>query len=1173
MNYTWGGSQLFQLESAAADKYIGSYPLIGQLDYQTDDSSGANGPLERYGAWQIFSLPRIPDLSYNKETSRKVTLTVHFTPHVARHVGKLVMNVELNNGKSTTYNTTIDTSSTNSGITRSFTFNLTELVLKNEPIRAKVTYGYYWEGYDTSGPQTDNSAAVYLTQTELRIDYDAITVFQPPETFTATLLAPTSLKDDLGNYIYDEDGGVIFGPESKIRIEWSDVVKPLNSLISEYRIYYTFNDSGFSSDLSQERYITIYEAGNELPPDGNVVLYIQDLLASLNTTFDTLRKKPFYYGIVVRGGYIGDVLNSAYDSVFISKNSGWVGNTKPSAPSVSNSIISIPVSGEGKLITVTAGNDSDYQNYKVGLSGTNDWKFSPGQFRIKEEGIYNFVTWDGMEESEPTRITATFNEIPVAKIDELSIQYDNNKITAAGSLDNEGLTNPKTATLFQWFMKYSNNLENFASVSWTPITEQSSALDKPIELLYLLNPLEKKHPYFGEYFQIGLKIKDNEDWSEIATDGQIYQMYGQLPSGENNITLSSTHGLENYLNYFISRPITDTAPVELKWRLPQLPNKITQLYYQLFYSIDNAASWRKYGTQYNYTEGQKEITILIDTSSIKNNVIFKIELYDLENNPSQISQFYSNKLYYAAPPEFSSTFLFEISEPQYPDKRDAIRPNYYKIGGLDSQQNFSWSTSVPSSVCHLVGRIQDLQYQATLYTEGETRSAIVQPYKNCTQGEVSKLDINSFSYDVFNQEGLYNKLVDNSYLVITFRDIFGQTVNSPNLMFTVDFREKPYMPEALLLDSPKLLDNTKSFSAALNYPLNFNQDAQILILNNEQLIAVFKESQLSYKGQIIDSYQFNIFDTQDNLIKTIIVPVSNIVAASDFKEGLNGKAAVLYIDNIFNIAQEYYLTISAIDSNNSYNGYISNASQFAKKFIGAARTLPYLSISNLSVKDSETDSSIGIINISSSNFEDAWPQKYTDYPYFSRLNNDFTPLCGLYLQLSSSNTFTNSTIYRINEISGSNDLSTICSSVKTQTIEDSNIKTYNKVFIRAYIQLDTGLQLNSAGQIGIDRQIIYSNIIIYSGNGPTVLYRKNGVGINNIPNANEILLAEFLGSRKYVTFKGAETTETGTNEHQLQFDLEKGSIEGTNFLLKDSLFNESWIIASHDWEQLSSLEI
>lgn len=1173
MEYTWGGSQLFQLESTTADRYIGSYPLIGQLDYQTDDSSGAQGDLERYGAWQIFSLPRIPDLSYNKETSRKVTLTVHFTPYVARHVGKLVMNVELNNGASTTYNSTINVSSANAGITREFTFNLTELVLKNEPITAKVTYGYYWAGYDTSGPQTDNSAAVFLTQSELKITYDGITVFQPPETLTATLLAPTALKDDLGEYIYEDDGGQIFGPQSKIRINWSGVAKPLNSLISQYRIYYTFNDSGFSSDLTQERYITLNGGGNELPDNGNIILYIQTLLNEMHISFDELRQKPFYYGIVVRGGYTGDVLNSAYDSTFISKNSGWKGNKKPSAPTVSNSIISIPASGEGKVITVTAGTDSDYQNYKVGLSGSKDWKFSPNQIRIKEEGTYNFVTWDGMEESDATQVTVTFNKIPIAKIDNLVLQYDNNKIIAEGSLDNTGLSNPKTATLYQWFLKYSNSQENLNNAAWVPITEQISALNNPIELLYTLNPIEKKHPYFGEYFQIGLKIKDNEDWSEIATDGNVYQMYGSLPVGETNISIYTTHGFADYANYFISKTIDDAAPIELRWVLPAIPEKLTSLYYQLFYSIDDGSSWRKYGDQINYNTGSQEIIIKIDTTSIKNNVIFKIELYDLNENPSQVSQFYSNKLYYAAPPQFTSSFLYDISQPKYPDKRDTIRPNYWKIGGLDQQQSFSWSTSVPSSVCHLVGRVEDLKYKATLYTENGEGNLIVQDYKNCTSGEVSKLDINNFSYNEFNREGLYNQLVDNSYLIITFMDIFGQTVNSPNIIFTVDFREKPYPPQALAIDSPKLLDTTKSFSANLNYPLNFDQTVQLLVLNNEQLVITFIESQTSYIGQEISGYQLNIYDNSDNTIQTFFVPVSNLVDASLFNSSLTGKAAVIYFDNIFNIAQEYYLTISAIDKNSSYSGYISNPSLFNKKFIGAARTLPYLSIYNLTVKDSETDSSMSIIPISTSNFEDAWPQKYVDFPYFSRANNNFTPLCALYLQIDSSNTFSNPIIYKINEKTGADDFTTICSSIVNQEFQNSNIKNYNKVFIRAYIELNTGLQLNSTGQITVNIQRIYSNIIIYSGNGPTVLYRKNGVGINNTPSANEILLAEFLGSRKFITFKGTETTSEGTNNHQLQFNLENGSIYGENFLLQDSLFDQTWIITNSDWSELTSLEI
>lgn len=1163
-----------------ATQLVGGYPLIGQLDYKNDmqgEDGETSGPLKLYTARQTFRVERPTDLAYGEEKNRTVSFIANFRPHVARHFGNLVISFSINN-KTILFTDRIHAIQ-NQGINVEYTFSLTNILDRNVGFDVEIGYSYSWDAYDTNpGGPLDKSAAIVLENTQVILNYQEINKFQPPVSTEAYIIT------DKG----EKTGEVAFGPTSRVKIDWSDVGCPTGSKILGYNIFYTFNESGF--DAEPTSFPFIYVSSQDLPTgivmgNGSTIIEIKEL----GLDFDAIRGKNFWYGIQTVGNWKDDTTaekDENLTSVFVSYPTELKANSLPSAPEISlgNTIITevtIPSTGSGTVIA-TAGQDNDFQDYYVGLEGSNEWRSSPAIITLKDPGEYSFVTFDGLEQGPATKLTVIENIKPIANITNILIT-DLKQLSATGKEQNN-----KKITALQWYCR-ANSVENLlnSSESFKLGNEIHYETTEDLSFNYTFNPESGLKPSLGDYYQIGLSVKDNYEWSDISWFDEVFLMYGKIITDESSFKIQISNNYQkavgeefqnSYLNYFKA----SNEGIYLTAALPAVPDELEQLYYQLFYSINEGYSWIPYETKQLYKNAET-VTRLIDASNIFNDVIFKIQITDLENNPTQIKESQSNKLYYAFIPQFPPSTILELNKVSYIDGRNNIRPNSIE------NTSTSWRISIPQSVCTLAGRNSDLKYSITLHYNSD--SYLIVENKSC--GDSEDTLFGELSFDIFKNIPLYGDTPIgpyDSYLTFTFIDVFDQKITSAQLNFVVDFREPPIAPNIITVGGSKLLDKMG------NQFNNYNKEDwdknnyynSLIFMNYEHLIVIFNPSELSYKGQEVGFYSFVIKEKIDEenykIIKNFKVSTSELFESQDFYVSTNTissmKAAILPIGNIFNnTLKEYSIFISATDLL-TYNGNSSKelAYDTLNKINGVDRILPTLAINNIVIEDKQkAEGSIvhnyGVVTISPSKMPISWISGYEESNFFSRTNkyNDnlvYSPKATLKLEFSSNNTFTE--ILHAQEIMSVTSNFSSINNFGEFTLESDALYNVNKIFIRGVLELTTGLKITD-GEISHDIQTVYSNVIIYSGDSATVYYRKNGVGINSVPESEDILFINQLSNRINMRLFGNEVTPDGPLDHLLIFNVNTGTIAGQNFYLTGSLIPEDWIGKETDWEALTAL--
>lgn len=1173
-----------------ATKFVGGYPMIGQLDFRDDlggEDGQVQGPVEIYSATQYVRFDRVNDLAYGEEKNRTITFNAILRPQSARHYGTIIIDFSINN-KKVTFSKTIQALE-NEGTPVEYTFSLAGLLNTNEAFVMEIDYRYNWAGFDDTNPNNpkDESAAVavVVNNKDIVLNYQEINKFQPPISTEAYIVNEENKKT----------GDLVFGPNSKIKIAWKGIKSPSNSELKEYKIFYTFNNDGFGSDYNSEKSLTFLKNEVSLEPDETGELspderthYVILELSSLNLDFNSIRQQKFWYGIQTSGKIKGnsEEISNSITSIFTSYSTLLFANSLPSAPEISlgNTVITeviIPSTGSGTIIA-TAGQDNDFQNYYVGLEGSNEWRSSPAIITLKEPGEYSFVTFDGLEQGPATKLTAIENIKPIANITNILIT-DLKQLSATGKEQNN-----KKITALQWYCR-ANSAENLlnSSESFKLGNEIRYETTEDLSFNYTFNPESGLKPSLGDYYQIGLSVKDNYEWSDISWFDEIFLMYGKIITDESTFKIQISNNYQkaigeefqnSYLNYFKA----SNEGIYLTAALPAIPDELEQLYYQLFYSINEGYSWIPYETKQLYKNAET-ITRLIDASNIFNDVIFKIQITDLENNPTQIKESQSNKLYYAFIPYFQSSTNLVLNNVSYIDGRNNIRPN--------SKENEStgWSISIPRSVCTLAGRNSDLKYSITLHYNND--SCLIVENESCVDsGDILSGDL---FFSIFKSIPLYGKEPKgpyDSYLTFTFIDVFDQELTSAQLNFVVDFREPPITPNIITVGGSKLLDKLG------NQFNNYNKEDwdknnyydSLIFMNYEHLIVIFNPSEPSYDGQEIGFYSFIIKEKVDEenykTIKSFRISANELPNSQDFYVSTNTteppKAAVLPIGNIFNnTLKEYSIFISATDSL-TYIGNSSKESAYDtfNKIAGVDRILPTLAINNIVIEDKQKieDSTVhnyGAVTISPSKMPISWVNGYEESNFFSRPNkyNDnliYSPRATLKLEFSSNNTFTE--ILHTQEIvTVKNNFSSI-SNFGEFTLESAALYNVNKIFIRGILELTTGLKIID-GEISHDIQTVYSNVIIYSGDSATVYYRKNGVGINSVPESDDILFINQLSNRINMRLFGNEVTPDGPLDHLLIFNVNTGTIAGQNFYLTGSLIPEDWIGKETDWEALTAL--
>lgn len=841
-------------------------------------------------------------------------------------------------------------------------------------------------------------------------------------------------------------------------------------------------------------------------------------------------------------------------------------NSLPAAPTLSATSAALPSTAGAYSVKVTAGKDSDSsQTIQVRQGSGGTAQASGMQFSLKDAGTFTFYSFDGLENSATgTSITIVRNIKPV--VSSISTTFSastntNDKTVSTAQLDN---ADTKKLTAAQWYVRSAATSAEVSNATAKQIitgTITNSSNDDTSQCTLVINPLASSPIVSpGYYYQIGVQLKDEYEYSDIKWASDVEQIYGQLSLTLNNVTAShsETGMTATYASYY------RVPKINLSWKSPSaFPTGLSSLWYSIFYSIDAGSSWKQWTSGIQSLEANTTYTPTIDFSSVgRGDFLAKIVLYDKKDGSNQkLETAVSNKLYYSPDPQWATgstpTLAYTI---QANDGRTCVRPNYSSRG----TNALNLSVPYPSTVNTLLQTNKaDLRYEVYLYQDGvsggaqlRTKQAVTYDDSTATEDGPMKVFV---TYDEITENvwfflGTTNTKYVGPYnmsIAVRFYDAFGESIDTPKMSFVLDFREKPQTITALKIGRDGVLSNDYAAVAAKRsaetviFPANDADNSTKSILSGEYLIIAFQKPKLSYAAQSIGQYIFTLYDNDDKVIYTY--RTATLLSGSIYGESSMNCVVIPAIDFVGNPTM-FYVKIRQQDSQ-SYNGNISDESGASNSLCGGDIEQPIINFemptispvgNKLNVSYTQNTASLVWNGIQSSKYNAYLRQmKYSSITY--------SPSCEMILQLSPDNNFT-----APEEIS-------LAASTSTYTLKSGNSSTEvelsGKCFVRLKVIYNTGLKLNSAGEIETNQIVLYSVPKIYFNEAPTVSYRQNQVGVNGAPDVNTAFKVSMTQDNYLVTLEGYDTT-TPTIIHSITFDLANGKIVSTNFMATQDEIDE-----------------
>ena len=847
-------------------------------------------------------------------------------------------------------------------------------------------------------------------------------------------------------------------------------------------------------------------------------------------------------------------------------------NSLPAAPALSTMSAALPSTAGAYSVKVTAGKDSDSsQIIQVRLAADGETQASGTQFSLKDAGTFTFYSFDGLENSATgTSITIIRNTKP--EVDSISTVFSasvntNDKTVSTAQLKNADL---KKLTAAQWYIRSASTSAGVSSATAKQITTgtiTNSSSSGSSNCTLIINPLASSPIVSpGYYYQIGVQLKDEYEYSDIKWASDIKQIYGQLSLSLNTITAthSETGMSATYASYY-------RAPkINLNWKSPStFPTGLSSLWYSVFYSIDAGSSWKQWSNGIQSLTANTTYTPIIDFSSVgRGDFLAKIVLYDKKDGSNQrLETAVSNKLFYAFDPQwpvgFNPTLAYTITSDDANDGRICARPNLKKSDGTIYNINaLSLSVPYPSTINTILQTNKtDLQYAIYLYQDGSSASAQVRaPQKISTISSVTEagpvdLDI---KYEELGK--CYSTFLDtadtkwigpyNMSIVVRFFDAFGTSIDTPKMSFVLDFREKPQQITTLKIGRDGVLSNDYAAVAAKRsantviFPTG-STNAERSILVGEHLIIAFQKPTLSYAAQSIGQYIFTLYNSEGSVIYTY--RTANIISASIYGES-SLSCVVIPAADFLSTTTTFYATIRQQDSQ-SYNDSISAESNESNLLCGGPLEQPTI---NFEMPDISPIGSKLNVSYTQSTASLSWSGVQSDkYKAYLRemeyTNVEYSASCKMILQLSTSNDFSS-----VEEI----ELASSASNYALKSGSGSKeINLSGKCFVRLKVIYRTGLKLSAAGDIETNQITLYSTPKIYFSEAPTVSYRQNKVGINGTPDDNTAFKVSMTQNNNLITFEGYQVSNPSII-HSITFDLSQGKIISTNFMATQDEIDE-----------------
>lgn len=864
-------------------------------------------------------------------------------------------------------------------------------------------------------------------------------------------------------------------------------------------------------------------------------------------------------------------------------------NYPPTAPSINNAVMSSSMS-EG-VINYKLGTDS-LNNMPVSFiwshilpedwtDPVNDWPYKTDiNINVNDANYANCYgyTYDGWDLSLPQPFKIIKNEVPILDFD-ITFNNTNNEFT----IDNITITNSteyKILSNIRYYVRAANDIEsvkNMVTYNEFSYTDNS----------YSFNPFDKKsYVYPGQYYQIGIKISDGIEDSELTWSDKIVQIYGGIEILNNNTPIiSHTDNIisltpDKYKDWYRNRTIN------VNCTLPDIPSGLEKLYYQFAYSDKSKNSeWINISSRKEYDQNSKIINDNITFEYDISKLCVRINIYNAELNETQVV--YSpesnalnfaprltwegiNNLFTAVPVDTAAGDMNQ-------DKRFSVRPTLYsQLTEEDAakQNAFTLTIPIPHTPPYLnyPSDISELMYlpiitngKEEIYLTNDSDLYIPVSITDATGSlEGGYSIITSFSHQFLKDLGVYNlctALRQDLTLKVRFKDPFGDIKESLTTNLSFDFREKPLKATEVLLGRDGLYNpeqqNYDFNQIILPYEFIFpsNDTNNKVILNEESILISFNQSK-SYDAQEINKYYIYLYKKGNNtntLIKTYSISASDsLIFTKD-----NGTKITLYrifLGNIFqDTSSEYFITVSGQDAD-GYLGNIGEESEPSNSLFGSNRIKPNINLGGTSFvfENSVINYEIPQISFEIDNktnyLEFLWPaDDGTIYNrgvtcQFKNNNNElisikYTPNCTYSIEYSFSPTFEDYASINLGTATVDYRLTDDLFTGTKGTIDNSSVTT---VYVRGKAVYRTGLEYID-GIVQINEQVTYSSIVIFSGATPTVSYRKNAVGINTIPTSEEVFAITEFSTSKIINLRGLQNAEY---VRKLMIDLSTGQITG-----------------------------
>lgn len=925
-------------------------------------------------------------------------------------------------------------------------------------------------------------------------------------------------------------------PTGSIPLSWSGATAGINNAIKGYHLFWKVGSAPTASSYTDK--IDVSSASYTI---------------KLNLG-DNQRGQTVYTAIQTYGE-----MGVNYDSDLLAGPSVKI-NSRPAAPALSATNATLPSTVGAYKVKVVAGKDNDLsQTIQVRQGDDGEAQASGTQFSFNGAGTFTFYSFDGLENSATgTSITIIRNSKP--EVGSINTTFSasintNDKTFSTAQLKN---ADSKKLTAAQWYIRSAATSAEISSAAARQITTgtiTNSSSDDSSSCTLIINPLASTpivNP--GYYYQIGVQLKDEYEYSDIAWSSNIKQIYGQLSLTLNSIT--ATHfetGMSTaYASYY------RIPKINLSWKSPTtFPAGLSSLWYSIFYSIDAGNSWKQWNSGIQSLATNTTYTPTIDFSSVgRGDFLAKIVLYDKKDGSNQqLETSMSNKLYYSPDPQWMAgstpTLAYTI---EADDNRTCVRPNYSSKG----TNALTLSIPYPSTINTLLQTNKaDLQYAIYLYQDGKDVSAEVQSKQKITIGDSAATETGPLKLNVAYSKltNLYSTFFDsdktkwigpyNMSIMVRFFDAFEESIDTPKMSFVLDFREKPKKIETLKIGRDGVLSNNYAAVAAKRsantviFPTS-SIDAEKSILVGEHLIIAFQKPALSYEAQTIGQYIFTLYNSEHSAIYTY--RTADIISASIYGESsLN--CVVIPAADFLSTATTFYATIRQQDSQ-SYNDNISIESDGSNSLCGGSLEQPIINFEMPELSVSGGSMNITVTKKTASLSWSGIQAKYNSYLRTMVYDDiSYSPLCNLFLQISENNDFSSSFELPLASYSSTN---------KTYKLEANEFsKTLSGLtgncFVRIGVIYNTGLKLDSSGSIVANQITLYSTPKIFFSEAPTVSYRQNQIGVNGIPDANTAFKVSITQNNYLVTLEGYNVADP-TIIHSITFDLCNGKIISTNFM-------------------------